>query len=140
MNYNIVIDSCFWIALLDPRDNRENSYKAKMISSDIENEALIIPFPTLYEFVNSRLSRRDARFQFETLLSKPNIIRISDIEYKDQALDNFFTSNRNQYSDISLVDEVIKLILDDRSLKLDFIVTFDKSLLNYAIARGIRGI
>jgi len=138
MKFNILIDSCFWIALYDQGD--QQAQKAEKIAEDISNENLIIPFPTLYEFVNSRLSRRDTKIQFEQLLGRPNIKLLSDEEYKESALENFFIKSRYGHSDVSLVDEVLKLIISDINIKIDYIVTFDQGLINSSIARGIKNL
>jgi predicted nucleic acid-binding protein len=138
MKLKIVIDTGFWIALFDPSKDPKNSLEAERIADQIVDEELIIPFPTLYEFVNSRLSRRDAKLQFERFLSRPNVIKLPDTTYRDQALDRFFSKSKSAYSDISLVDEVLKLILEDKSLRIDYIASFDEGLLNDALAHGIK--
>ena len=140
MKFNIVIDTGFWIALFDPAKDPKNGLKAERIADVIIDENLIIPFPTLYEFVNSRLSRREAKFQLEMLLSRPNVIKLSDTNYKDEALESFFLKSKSDYSDVSLVDEIIKLIMADKTLKIDYIASFDKGLLNDALSKGIREI
>lgn len=138
--YKILVDTGFWISLFDPTDDPRKTVEAERISVEIESEEIIIPFPTLYEFVNSRLSRREAKFEFEKLLKRPNINRLDDGKYKEQALENFFIKSKLDYSDISLVDEVLKLILADTQIKVDYIASFDSGLLNEALSKGIRGI
>lgn len=138
MNLKVIVDTGFWIALYDPSNQVENSLEAERISKEIEDEDIIIPFPTLYEFVNSRLSRRESKFQFEQLLNRPNVIKLSDTKYKTKALENFFIKSKREHSDISLVDEVLKLIIADDTIKIDYIATFDGGLLNEALSQGIR--
>ena len=140
MKLKVVIDTGFWIALLDPTKDLKNSIEAERIAEEIADEELIIPFPTLYEFVNSRLSRRDSKLQFERILNRPNVIKLSDSKYKHNALENFFIKSKSEFTDISLVDEVIKLIIADKDLKIDYIAAFDEGLLNYAISQGIKKI
>lgn len=140
MKLRIVIDTGFWIALFDPTKDPKNGLEAERMAEEIADEDLIIPFPTLYEFVNSRLSRREAKLQLERLLSRPNIIKLSDTKYKNKALENFFLKSNSDYSDISLVDEIIKLIIADKSLKIDYIASFDQGLLKDALSNGIRKI
>ena len=138
MKFNILVDSCFWIALYDHGD--QQAERAEAIADQINNENIIIPFPTLYEFVNSRLSRRDAKVQFEQLLKRPNIQLLSDDKYRESALENFFIKSKHSFSDVSLVDEVLKLIISDIDVKIDYIVTFDQGLINSSIARGIKNL
>jgi predicted nucleic acid-binding protein len=138
MNLKVIVDTGFWIALYDPTKQPENYLEAERIANEIEDENIIIPFPTLYEFVNSRLSRRESKLQFEKLLGRPNITKLSDSKYKSKALENFFLKSNLEYSDISLVDEVIKLIIADNSIRIDYIASFDGQLLNEALSKGIR--
>lgn len=140
MKLKVVLDTGFWIALFDPAKDPKNGVEAERMAEEIEDEDLIIPFPTLYEFVNSRLSRREAKLQLERLLSRPNIIKLSDTKYKDKALENFFMKSKLDYSDVSLVDEILKLIIADKNLKIDYIASFDQGLLNDALSKGIRQI
>lgn len=137
-SFNILLDTGFWIALLDPSDEQEKIAEAERIAEEIEGERLIVPYPTLYEFVSSRLSRRDAVYEFERLISRPNVEPLPDTKYKEKALENFFINNRKLYNDLSLVDEVIKLIIRDKNVKIDYIATFDIALRNEALSLGIR--
>lgn len=134
----VLLDTGFWISLLDPTDERKKTADAEEIAEIIEDEILIVPYPTLYEFVSSRLSRREAVIEFEKLLYRPNIECLPDTGYKEKALENFFIKTKQSSSDLSLVDEVIKLILNDKQRKFDFVVTFDSGLRIEAQSLGIR--
>jgi predicted nucleic acid-binding protein len=138
MSFNIIVDTCYWIALFDPAKDPENSIEAERIAKEIEEENIIIPYPTLYEFVNSRLSRKTSKLQFEMLMNRRNIFRLDDGKYKNDALENFFIKSKFGHSDVSLVDEVIKLIISDSAVKIEYIVSFDQQLLNDAMALGIK--
>jgi predicted nucleic acid-binding protein len=140
MKFKILLDTSFWIALYEPHKNIEYAQDAERIAEEIVDQDLIIPFPTLYEFINSRLSRRQTKIEFQRVLTRPNVTLLPDTEYREQALENFFLKSNHNYSDISLVDELIKLILQDRSLKIDYLVAFDDGLKNDAIAYGIKNI
>ena len=127
----ILVDSCFWIALYTPEEV-ENHSKAAKIIDDLENNEVIIPWPTLYEFVNTRLARRKENlFAFQQFLLKPNIILISDEEYKKRALQNIFNLNISRQASISLIDEVLRLMIADDSLNIDFLATFNRSDFEY---------
>ncbi len=140
MKLKILIDTGFWIALYDPADDPKLTLEAERISEEIVDEEIIIPFPTLYEFINSRLSRREAKLEFEQLLKRPNVKKLSDTKYKEQALENFFLKSKFNYTDISLVDEILKLIIADKQINIDYIVSFDNGLLNDAISQGVKKI
>ncbi len=123
---NILVDSCFWIALYSPEE-AERHQRALKIIDDMENNEVIIPWPTLYEFVNTRLARRKENlYAFEQFLLKPNVKKISDEEYKKLALQNVFELNKTRHSSISLIDEVIRQMILDGNLKIDFLITFNR--------------
>lgn len=138
MKFKIILDTCFWIALFDPRDDIHRNEIASKIAEQINDELLLIPFPSLYEFLKSRLSRRDEKARFENILRKTNVIKVDDSIYRDEALANFFSKSHLEYGDVSLVDEVIKLIIERNPEPIDYIVSFDEALVNEAISRGIR--
>lgn len=140
MKYNVLVDTGFWIALYNPEKDPKLTLLADKVAEDIIDETLIIPFPTLYEFVNSRLSRREAKSQFERVINLPNVIKFNDTDYCNKALENFFIKSNKSYSDISLVDEVLKLIMEDSTIKIDYIVSFDSGLINEAASKGIKNL
>lgn len=137
-NMNILVDSCYWIALYDPASDPYLSEKATKIAQDINGQNIIVPYPTLYEFVNSRLGRRETRIEFENFLKRPFVFKLDDSIYRDDALNNFFSKNHYAYSDISFVDEVIKLMIKDPNLRIDYIASFDAGLTSEASSLGIR--
>jgi predicted nucleic acid-binding protein len=54
----IIIDSCFWFALYNPRD-QYHSQAYNMwddINTNTDKYKLIIPYPTLYETINTKFS------------------------------------------------------------------------------------
>ncbi len=134
----LIIDTCFWIALYDPENNLDRQDEVEVIIDCVSGYQVLIPFPTLYEFLNSKFSRRGHSIQLKLELSKPNIIMIDDTAYKERALSKFF--EKTQYKkreDVSLVDEIIKEMIDDVYLKTDFLITFDTALRNYALSRNV---
>lgn len=138
--YYIIIDTGFWIAYLFPQENPQLSIEANKMFTDLENQTIVIPYPTLYEFINSKLSRKKnaaSRDLFERIIKTKKIEFISDESYKNMALDNFFIKSKAEISDISLVDEIIKLIIKDPTHRIDYIATFDEVLKNYALSNGV---
>jgi predicted nucleic acid-binding protein len=128
---SILIDSCFWIALYTPEEV-DRHQKALDLVDDLENNEVLIPWPTLYEFINTRLARRkEYLYAFEQFLLKPNVRKVSDEEYKSAALENVFELNKTRLASISLIDEVLRQMILDDSLKVDYLVTFNKSDFEY---------
>lgn len=134
----ILVDTCFWIALYNPEKHIQINDDINFISDFIEDQEIIIPFPSLYEFLNSKFSRKNDALHFQKLLSKPNYIKVDDHLYKDVALNNFFEKAINQFNDVSLVDEIIKEIISAKSYKIDYLISFDTGLNNFARSMGLK--
>jgi predicted nucleic acid-binding protein len=136
----ILLDTGYWIALFSPEKEKDKQDIVEHVSKliDENNYTVIIPFPTLYEFLNSKLSRKSRqKFNLEAELSKQKYEKVYDNDYREKALKNFIKQFSFTNSDISLVDEIIKEMIDDRNLKTDIIVTFDESLKNYARSMNV---
>lgn len=136
----ILLDTGYWIALFSPKKEKEKQDVVEFVSELIDgnNYSIIIPFPTLYEFLNSKLSRKKSDWlKLTTELSKGKYKKIYDDKYREKALQNFSHPSSFAEGDISLVDEVIKEMIDDETLKTDIIVTFDEALKNYARAMNV---
>ena len=121
---NIIVDSGFWFALYAPYDTYY--MEAKSIVKHLNICNVIIPFPTLYESINTRLMKNSvAGAEFESVLKRPNVTIIDDAQIKNDALQITFT-DESKKRNLSLVDNIIRLILDDVNYKIDGLVTFNK--------------
>lgn len=121
---NIIVDSGFWYALYDQRDQYHS--EANELAEYLEMGNIVMPFPTLYESINTRFTRRvDWMKEFERLLSLTNVQLIDDAEYKDFALNHSFETTLLFNRPISLVDSVIRAMLDDNNLKIDYLLSFN---------------
>ena len=124
MNINVIVDSGFWFALYDPHDAYYT--EANRIVKHLNICNVIIPFPTLYESINTRFMKNSvAGAEFECVLKRPNVIIIDDAQIKNDALQITFT-DESKKRNLSLVDNIIRLILDDVNYKIDGLVTFNK--------------
>lgn len=136
----IVLDTGYWIALFNPEKEKDKQEVIEYVSNliDESNYIVLIPFPTLYEFLNSKLSRKsNQKLNLESELSKQKYEKIYDNEYREKALSKYIQQFSFYTGDISLVDEVIKEMIDDSNLRTDIIVTFDEGLKNYAESMGV---
>jgi predicted nucleic acid-binding protein len=136
----ILLDTGYWIALFSSENEKEKQDVVEYVSEliDENNYTVIIPFPTLYEFLNSKLSRKGRqKFNLEAELSKQKYEKVYDEKYRKKALENFFKQFSFVNYDISLVDEIIKEMIEDTTLKTDIIVTFDNGLKNYARSMNV---
>lgn len=121
---NILTDTGFWIAYFEERD--EYHKIAQELSSVIFDYNIIIPFPSVYEFLNTRFSRRSKQVnELELLFHKLNIIYVYDDAYRTELIQKFIRINKGKRT-ISAVDMVINQILEDVNIKIDCIVTFNE--------------
>lgn len=123
---NILIDTCFWYGLYDTSDQHHHqSYK---LADYLHLAEIIIPFPTLYETLNTRFTSQALWLnQFEILTKNSNIHFIDDTEYKENVYALTVDSSINRHRPLSLVDMVIRLMLEDVNLKIDYLITYNKS-------------
>lgn len=121
---SVVVDTGFWYALCDPGDGLHKEAGAKAHYLDEMN--VLIPWPCLYETFRTQFARkRPAVQRLETLLRKPHVELLDDAPYRDPGLDDAIRSGIAGKRPISLVDMVIRLILDDTGVRTDCLLTFN---------------
>jgi predicted nucleic acid-binding protein len=121
---NILIDTGFWFALYDKRDS--NYWKANELFEFLSIGHIIIPYPSLYETINTRFVKNKIGLSdFKQLLSKRDIHLLDDSVYKSDALNLTFDSSINKDKNYSLVDMVIRLILSDDKLNINYLISFN---------------
>lgn len=121
----LIIDSGVWYAAFDQRDDKY-VYSDKILNL-LEMHELIVPFPSLYETINTRLLRnkyKQADYLFEYLNDSKKVILVYDDKYREQALKSV-SSNLNQNKSYSLVDMIIRLMMEDSSLGSIAVVSFN---------------
>jgi len=120
----VLLDSCFWFGLFDNGDEHYN--KSQDIYLLIKDYVLVIPFPTLYETINTKLQRNlKGIIQFEKILRQENIEFLQDDDYKMSAFDNTIDPSNYQKRKISFVDMVIREMVKDINLNIDYLITYN---------------
>lgn len=123
MAKNILLDTGYWIALYEERDSFHED--AMLISEFLSPHRMVIPWPTLYETLNTRFVRRKSWLaSFRRLLHNDNTILVQDVTYKNDAIKSVFFQPKT-HKKYSLVDLVIRGILLDVKVKIDALVTFN---------------
>ena len=124
MPRRIVIDSGFWFALFEVRDEH---HTAALTREPILNSSeVLIPWPSLYEVLNTKLCKnRYSISQFESYLRRPRFYRIDDRDYRESALNASLAWSKSGKRAISLVDMVIRLMLDDVNVNANALLTFN---------------
>lgn len=134
---NVLIDSCFWFALLG---TRHDEYKpaAELIFERLERLEciIIVPFPSLYETVNTKLlkdkHKHAADWFLNQLNTNPRYIKVIDDHYREAA---FIATTANRKRGISLVDNILRVMLSDATLKIDTLITFNSEDFSDACTR-----
>jgi len=133
MPKNIIVDSGFWIAYLDERDQYHND--AVKEGQFIFRNKIICPFPSLYEFLNTKFTKNKKQLiSYEILLKKLNIEYIYDDSYRSNIIESFISYNKKSMY-ISLVDLIINQIIEDVNVKIDYMITFNKKDFNSTCAK-----
>lgn len=102
----------------------------------IENSSILIPWPTLYEVLNTTfIAEKPWIEKFDQFLRKPTITKVDDSLYKEQALIQTMAMSREKGRNISLVDRVIRQMVADVNLKIDHLVTFNYKDFNDVIKK-----
>ena len=120
---NILVDACFWIALYDAREDN-HTWANETWEGLQKGNKFLVPYPTMYEFINTRLMRRkDGVEFFRVLFNKQDLImRVSDEDYKEDALHVALQPSDRA---LSLVDTTIRLMLEDDRIKKHAMLTMN---------------
>ena len=122
----VITDTGFWLGLFTLKD--DYTFLAEEIENIIKDHIIIFPFPCLYETINTKFTRknRDLIIRFEEYISRPNVIKVDDNIYREKALKNVFEGNRFRGSSHSFVDSIIREMILDDNIKIDYLVTFNE--------------
>lgn len=138
---NVIVDTGFWYSYLETREQERHMVADKVFRRLEELEAnFLIPFPTLYEAINTKLlkskNRTKANWFLRQLQSNPRFIKVPDDEYKDDAY--LLTVSENNHRGYSLVDMIIRVMMEDDRLKIDSLLTLNiEDFIDVASRRGI---
>ncbi len=119
-------DTGMWYGIFDSRDQRYNEAQSKVEFFDLFT--IVIPWPTVYETLRTRFVRNRSGLQlFEIFLKTHRIEYIDDDIYKNKALDLSIESSLRKGRPLSMVDCLLRLIIDDPNVKIDYLLTFNRS-------------
>jgi len=134
MAKNILIDTGYWIALFNERDRHHTT--ARVLEDDLSIHTLLIPWPTLFECVDTRLARRkDSAIRFKQLPLRPRTALVDDSPYRHKSL-HFVLEETNHT--FSLTDHIIRSMIQDVQLSIDAFVGFNPGdFYDVCAARGV---
>lgn len=128
MKMYLLTDTCFWLGLLDEKDQYHEQSKTIYERGMENNSVFCIPWPCLYETVSTRLIKnKHGKLigDLERILKNSNIEKIDDKDYKEKALEHIFDLHHKHKYRFSLVDAVIREIIADNTLKFKFLISYN---------------
>ena len=121
---SVLVDTGVWYALFDSRDN--NYRQAEETAERLNILNVVIPWPTAYETLRTRFVKNAVALrQFERFLKSPNIQFLEDEGYRASALQLSLDSSLRKARPLSMVDCLIRLILDDANMRIRYLATFN---------------
>lgn len=124
MANRILVDTGFWYAVFDKRDCHKTDAEC-LIAKYFDKSAyeIVIPFPTMYELLRTRfVKNKVALEEIRQMFQSGRITRLDDDAYRSEALE---LTLREPKRNISLVDNIIRLMLDDKSVGAKGLITFN---------------
>jgi predicted nucleic acid-binding protein len=122
---NILVDTGFWYALYNERDSIYHR-KAIDMYEYLSLGKILVPYPSLYETINTRFAKNIQGLQeFKILLEKNNFEVLDDDDYKNDALELTFKSAISLKRPFSMVDIIIRQMLSDEKLSINYLISFN---------------
>ena len=123
--HNVIVDTGFWIGYYEPRDQYHGEAMEKAAILDSVN--VLLPWPVLYETLNSRFVRRAERVRhFERFVSRPSVALLNDAPFREDAYKETRDAAILGKRPLSLTDVVIRLMLQSTNVKIHYILTFNQ--------------
>ena len=133
----VLVDSGFFFALFDPRDSHHDAAIEKQ--EWLELLSVVMPWPILYETINTRFVRRPTTIaRFETILRRPDTDLLDDSRYRYDAYEETLERAKRGYGARSLVDSVLCAVLADTNVQISAMLTFnDRDFAGLCASRDI---
>ena len=118
----LLVDTGFFIALYDERDSHHAEAQDKQKLLDLY--AVILPWPVLYETINTRFSRRRGIMaRFDAIITSDTTALLDDSPYRIEA---YRAVALNVRRPMSLVDAVLRAIIEDTNVAVAAMLTFNQ--------------
>lgn len=123
---SVLVDTGVWYALSDPTDRIVSEAVVDAIQARIEVHSVVVPWPIAYETLRTSFVRkRLALERFEQKLKSPRVILIDDSPYREDALELSIESSLRGQRPLSMVDCLMRILLDDINVNIHYLATFN---------------
>lgn len=120
----VLVVTGVWFAVFDPRDQYHAAGLEK--AGLFEVLRIVVPWPTMYETLGTHFVKNPrAMGGFERILKSPTVEFIDDDPFREDALELAFESSLRGRRPLSMVDCLIRLLLDDVDTGVDYLATFN---------------
>ena len=122
MNGGLLTDTGYLIALYDERD--EHYATARSNSHLLERHPVVLPWPVLYETINTRFARRPTILtRIDAVIASANTLLLDDSPYREAAYQQVQQTSRQR--PLSLVDAVLRAVIEDENVSIAGLLTFN---------------
>lgn len=120
----VLVDSGFFIALFNARDRHHAA--ARRLGAWLDAALVVLPWPILYETVNTRLARRPENVaRFGAIVRSPGTALLDDTPYREEAFATVLAQNAATRP-LSLVDAVLCNVIEDVNVPISAMLTFNE--------------
>lgn len=124
---NILVDTGVWIALCDPRDLTVSKNEIEKIYEKVSAHTIVLLWPVAYETLRTRfVKNKIALERFEKELKSPRIVKVDDARFREAAFSLSIDSSLRKNRPLSMVDCLMRILMDDQNTKIDFLATFNQ--------------
>lgn len=140
----ILVDTSFFYGIFDKGDQYHSEAKEiniEKLSNRLYPCSFVLAWPILYETVNTRFVKRGHLSKLEEFLRHQRTELFDDMPYRKRIYKS--TRERPQElkfrisADASLVDSILRLMIEDSSAEIRGIITFDHALRKFGYDNGI---
>ena len=119
----VLVDFGFFVALFNERDQHHAS--ARRLEEWLDFVPIVLPWPILYETVNTRLARRPQNLaKFGAIARLPETLLLDDAPYREDSFAAVLAQNPARGA-LSLVDAVLCNIIEDVNVPISAMLTFN---------------
>ena len=119
----VLVDTGFFIALFNERDQHHAS--ARRLEEWLDFVPIVLPWPILYETVNTRLARRPQNLaKFGAIVRLPETLLLDDAPYREDSFAAVLAQNPAR-GPLSLVDAVLCNVIEDVNVPISAMLTFN---------------
>ena len=140
----ILVDTSFFYGIFDKRDQHHADAKKiniEKLGDPPDTCSFVLPWPILYETVNTRFVKHGHLSKLEEFLRHQRTELFDDMPYRQRVYKSARDYPREPKfripADASLVDSILRLMIEDSSAKIDGIITFDHALRKFGYDNGI---